>query len=95
MFSVIFFIFIGIALGRFVCRSKQKTCDALLSRALTGFIWLLLFLLGVEVGCNERLLASLPTLGVEALLVGVLSALGSCVAAFFFWHRFCKSGDSE
>lgn len=93
MFSVISFIFIGIVLGRVLSRGKLKMHDALVSRMLTFFIWLLLFLLGVEVGCNEHLLASLPSLGVEALTVGLLSVLGSCVAAFFFWHRFCKSGD--
>lgn len=93
MFSVISFIFIGIVLGRVFCRKRQKVQEVLLPRILTFFIWILLFLLGVEVGCNEQLLASLPTLGVEALVLGLLSTLGSCFAAYLFWRR-CRKHDN-
>lgn len=42
-------------------------------------VWVLLFLLGVEVGSNPRVVGSLGSLGVEALVLAVAGALGSAV----------------
>lgn len=78
MFVVIIFIFIGILVGYGVRRHNT----AWLSRAITLLVWLLLFLMGIEVGGNERIMLSLPTLGLEALLLAALATLGSCVGAW-------------
>ena len=75
MFIVIAFIFLGIGLGYTV-----RT-----ARATTWLIWLLLFMLGAEVGGNEQIIAALPTLGVEALLLAVCCVLGCCVLAWALW----------
>ena len=48
-------------------------------------IWLLLFLLGIEVGNNEQIILSLPTLGMEALSIAIACVLGSCIAAWGLW----------
>lgn len=53
MFIVILFIFLGIALGytlRTRLASKVGTISALNGRFTTWLIWLLLFMLGLEVG---------------------------------------------
>ena len=42
-------------------------------------------MLGAEVGGNEQIIAALPTLGVEALLLAVCSVLGCCVLAWALW----------
>lgn len=57
-----------------------------------SLIWLLLFLLGVEVGCNRMLIRSLPTLGAEALLVAVMCASGSCLMAMLLWRLVNGAG---
>ena len=54
-------------------------------RIVTWLIWLLLFLLGIEVGSNEMIVRSLPTLGVEALLLSSAANLGCCVLAWELW----------
>ena len=88
MFIVIAFIFMGIMLG-YTVRKKQTEW---LSRLITVLVWMLLFLMGIEVGGNDHIMSSLPTLGVEALVVSVLAILGSCVVAWMLWKYINKKG---
>lgn len=93
MFIVILFIFLGILSG-FLCRKLSTgACTSLTDvvarwqgRIVTWLIWLLLFLLGIEVGSNEMIVRSLPTLGVEALLLSTAATLGCCVLAWALWR---------
>ena len=88
MFVVILFIFLGILLG-YLLRTKFEGAKAKAvhwqGRLVTGLIWLLLFLLGIEVGSNDRIISALPTLGVEALVLSVAATLGSCLLAWGLW----------
>lgn len=88
MFIVVAFIFMGILVG-YVVR-KQHT--EWLSKAITLLVWVLLFLMGIEVGGNERIMQSLPTLGIEALVVAVLATMGSCVGAWLLWRYIGRKG---
>ena len=81
MFTVIGIMFIGIGLGYLLRRQSLPW----INKAITALIWLLLFLLGIEVGQNERIIRSLPTLGVEAFVIAIVCVLGSCVAAWGLW----------
>lgn len=92
MFIVILFIFLGILSG-VLCRKLSTGARISLTdvaarwqgRIVTWLIWLLLFLLGIEVGSNEMIVRSLPTLGVEALLLSSAATLGCCVLAWMLW----------
>lgn len=88
MFSVILFIFLGICSGYLLRKKFSCSCAKVQSakdKVITILIWLLLFLLGVEVGGNEQIIKALPTLGVEALLLSVAGTLGCCVLAWALW----------
>ena len=93
MFLVILFIFLGILSG-VLCRklstgariSHTDVAARWHGRIVTWLIWLLLFLLGIEVGSNEMIVRSLPTLGVEALLLSSAATLGCCVLAWILWR---------
>lgn len=93
MFIVILFIFLGILSG-VLCRklstgariSHTDVAARWQGRIVTWLIWLLLFLLGIEVGSNEMIARSLPTLGVEALLLSSAATLGCCVCAWMLWR---------
>lgn len=93
MFIVILFIFLGILLG-VLCRklstgariSHTDVAARWQGRIVTWLIWLLLFLLGIEVGSNEMIVRSLPTLGVEALLLSSAATLSCCVLAWMLWR---------
>ena len=82
MFTVIGIMFIGIGLGYLLRRQSLPW----INKAITALIWLLLFLLGIEVGHNERIIRSLPTLGLEAFIIAIVCVLGSCVAAWGLWR---------
>lgn len=92
MFIVILFIFLGILSG-VLCRKLSTGARISLTdvaarwqgRIVTWLIWLLLFLLGIEVGSNEMIVRSLPTLGIEALLLSSAATLGCCVLAWMLW----------
>ena len=84
-------MFSGIALGWVL----RKFPLGFLSWCIMGLIWALLFLLGLEVGSNERLMQALPTLGLEALCITLASVLGSITAAAWLWRWIQKGGLSR
>lgn len=92
MFVVILFIFLGILSGYLLRKKALVGNEAKMGRVtrwqgriVTWLIWLLLFLLGIEVGSNDRIISALPTLGVEALVLSVAATLGSCLLAWGLW----------
>lgn len=93
MFIVILFIFLGILSGVLYRKLSTGARISLTDvaarwqgRIVTWLIWLLLFLLGIEVGSNEMIVRSLPTLGIEALLLSSAATLGCCVLAWMLWR---------
>ena len=94
MFIVILFMFLGISAGYFIRKKAQtkrlgKLMMSCQPRMITWLIWLLLFLLGVEVGSNQHIISALPTLGVEAFVLALAASLGCCLLAFGLW-KFVK-----
>ena len=77
MFLVITFMLTGILIG-YLLRKKPVLKISFL---ITPLIWFLLFLLGMEIGGNNSLIASLPTLGLEAVILASVAVLGSVLAA--------------
>lgn len=101
MFIVILFIFLGILSGVLCRKLSTGACISLTDvaarwqgRIVTWLIWLLLLLLGIEVGSNEMIVRSLPTLGVEALLLSSAATLGCCVLAWALW-RVSKNNSTQ
>lgn len=81
MFVVIAIMISGVLIG-YLLRNHRLLFA---SKLITVLIWLLLFLLGVEVGDNGRVMSSLHTLGVEALVITVFALAGSLIAAWALW----------
>ena len=91
MFTVIGFMLGGMCLG-FLLRNRQLPQ---LNRIITVLIWILLFLLGIEVGENEKIIQGLGTLGIEAFVITVAAVSGSCIAAKILWARLNKTRKKE
>ncbi len=87
MFIVIAVLFTGIGIGYLLRRRKLRFLPAL----ITGFIWLLLFLLGIEVGINKALINSLSKLGVEAVILTTGAVAGSIFLSWLLWFFIQKS----
>ena len=71
----------GIAVG-YMLRNKNTH---IVSRIITVLIWLLLFLLGIEVGSNPCIVMGMQTLGIEALLLTIGGAVGTTLCAWLLW----------
>ena len=82
MFTIILMMLGGIALG-YICRNRTM---GWVKHLITGLIWLLLLVLGLEVGSNGRVMDSLLTLGGESLLLALGATLGSVLLAKALWQ---------
>ena len=86
MFTIIGLMLTGMLLG-FLLR-KQKLSG--IHKVITVLIWLLLFLLGIDVGGNQKIINGLHTIGLEAIVITLAAVLGSVTAAWAFWYVLYK-----
>ena len=91
MFTVIGIMFAGIGIGYLTRRQSLPW----INKVITALIWLLLFLLGIEVGHNEQIIRSLPTLGIEAFSIAIVCVLGSCITAWALWKHINSKKEEE
>lgn len=82
MFTIITIMLSGMLTGYLL----RRLLFGRLGRVIAALIWTLLFLLGLEVGSNERIVSGLATLGLEALLITLAGTLGSVWAAWGLWR---------
>lgn len=87
MLKIVFIMLCGIGIG-YMLRNKTL---GLLGRIIVMLIWTLLFLLGIEVGSNPRIIGGIQTLGLEAILLTLAGSAGSVLFAFFLWRFINRS----
>lgn len=81
MLIIVAIMLCGIAVG-YLLRNWDTR---FISHVITALIWLLLFLLGIEVGSNPRIVMGMQTLGIEALLLTIGGAVGTTLCAWLLW----------
>ena len=86
MFTVICLMLSGVVVGFLLRRWRMP----FVSRVVTALVWVLLFLLGVEVGGNPRVVGSLGSLGVEALVLAAAGAFGCAVLCKILFRNMQK-----
>ncbi|MCD7924307.1 LysO family transporter [Bacteroidaceae bacterium] len=91
MFTIIGLMLTGMLLG-FLLR-KQKLSG--IHKVITVLIWLLLFLLGIDVGGNQEIINGLHTIGLEAIIITLAAVLGSVTAAWGLWYVLYKRNKEE
>lgn len=81
------FIIIGLMIGGvaagYVMRNRKLS---FVHQVITLLIWILLFLLGVEVGNNEAIIKGLHTIGLEALIITLAAVVGTILGAGGLWR---------
>lgn len=82
MFTVIIIMLCGVLAGRLV----GMKCRPVVSRVVTVLIWVLLFMLGVEVGTDPRITGNVFTLGLDALVVAAGCVVGSVLLSWVMWR---------
>ena len=81
MLIVVMIMLCGIAVG-YLMRNRDTRY---VSHVITALIWLLLFLLGIEVGSNPRIVMGMQTLGIGSLLLTIGGAVGTTLCAWLLW----------
>ena len=90
MLTIIIIMFCGIELGRLLRHRKLPW----LGVATNVLIWLLLFLLGIEVGNDDRIIRGIASLGLEALVIALAGLAGGAVLSLLLWRYTSKNRKS-
>ena len=77
MFTIIGLMLTGMLLG-YLLRKRNLSK---IHKVITVLIWVLLFILGIEVGGNEQ---------IEAVILTIGGTLGSVIAAWALWRALYK-----
>lgn len=72
---------VGILIGYLL---RNKDCG-FISKVSTLSVWVLLFLLGIEVGGDDKILHGLHTIGLEAFIITIGGTMGSILLAWLLW----------
>lgn len=91
MIIVLILFFIGFSLGIIF-----KTNDKLIrisNTLVNGSICLLLFFLGLAVGINEDIMNSLPTLGLQSILLTLFILIGTLIISYIAYKILFKSNE--
>lgn len=91
MFIVLGCMLAGIIVGFLLRKKKIRFFQGL----IITLIWLLLFLLGLEIGSNEDVVSQFGKLGFEAFLIATAGTLGSIIAAKILWKYTLGSPKDE
>ena len=91
MFTVIACMIAGIVAGFLFRKWKLR----FIHQVILLLIWLLLFLLGLEVGSNEQVIRQFGNLGFEAFLLAFAGTLGSVIFAGILWLRVRTKSDPK
>ena len=86
MFTIIGLMLTGMLLGYLLRKRDLKKVHPI----ITLLIWLLLFILGIEVGSNEEIIRGLHTIGYEAVVLTLGGTLGRVIAAWALWRALYK-----
>lgn len=86
MLKIVMIMLCGIGTG-YLLRNKKMS---FIGRIITALIWVLLFLLGIEVGSNPRIVNGLQTLGLEAIVLTLGGSAGSILFAWALWKMVAK-----
>lgn len=82
MYIALGIMFTGILLGRILTALIKKEIQNYIKIPTILSILLLLFLLGVSIGGNPQLFASLPYLGLDAIIIIAFCLAGSIIVSW-------------
>ena len=92
MFTIIGTMFTGIILG-YIFRNMEFLKKT--EKTISYTIILLLFIMGLSVGSNDRIIENLGSFGWQAAIIAFSATCGSIIAAWLVLTLFFKKGESH
>lgn len=92
MFTIIGTMFTGVALG-YIFRNMSFIKNT--EKTISYTIILLLFVMGVSIGSNEKIIENLGTFGWQAAIIAISATCGSILSAWIVLTMFFKKGESH
>jgi uncharacterized membrane protein YbjE (DUF340 family) len=86
MYIFISLMLLGVLIGLSLKNYRIKKINLFIST----FIWILLFLLGIEIGANPAIINNIGFIGLDALFIAIAEVLGSALAAALLWKSIKK-----
>jgi uncharacterized membrane protein YbjE (DUF340 family) len=91
MITVLVLMTAGIAIG-WILHHKEKFIK--ISNELTNWaIYLLLFLLGLSVGTNDKILNNFDQIGIQAIVITLFAVAGSVLVSWLTYIVFFKKNE--
>lgn len=91
MFYVLLTMFAGVGAGWLLRKWRPVKYSG---AAVTVVIWLLLFLMGAEIGADRELVRNLSSLGLQALVFAAAGICGSVAASVILYRMLSRKGRS-
>ena len=60
-------------------------------KLITALIWILLLLLGMDVGSNDAITSNIYTIGLDAVIITTGAVVGSVLASWILWKVINKT----
>lgn len=92
MFIVLAIVILGVIIGMQI---RSPKAPALFSKMLNIIIYVLLLVMGVAVGGNERIVNNLSTIGLQSFVITLGAVFGSIIFAAIIYRSFFKSKEQE
>ncbi|MCK5029546.1 MAG: LysO family transporter [Bacteroidales bacterium] len=91
MITVLILMTAGILIG-WLLHKKEKFLK--ISSKITNWaIYLLLFLLGLSVGTNEKILSNFHKIGYQSILITVFAVIGSVLVSWLTYTLFFRKNE--
>ena len=90
------FIIVGIMLSGVLCGYLVRNKNIrIIHKIITALIWLLLLILGLEVGHNESIIQNIDVIGLEAIYITLGAVIGSILASWLLWYLINRTPISK
>lgn len=93
MITVLALMVAGILIGMFV--NKISDWIKYIDKIISVTIYALLFLLGISVGLNDKIMSNLDSIGLDALIISAGAIMGSVLVSWGVYHFFFKNHSAE
>ncbi len=93
MFTILGIMTVGMVLGFFI--GNKSSLIKINDKLITWSIYLLLFLFGISVGLNDKIINNIHSIGLQAAVITAGALLGSLICAYIVYKLFFQDKDNE